>query len=298
MTILSALLFIILAAVRISAPLVLGALGGLYSEKSGVVNIAIEGLMLIGAFAAVVVSWLTGNPWLGILGAIAAGMTFALIHAVIAIRFKGNQTISGTAINMISSALTIYLMRMIFNTEGLSPSVKKLPQWGIGNFSFNPVVYFAFALVAVTWFVIYKTKLGLHIWAVGEHPAAADTIGINVEKIRYLGVVVSGALAGLAGACLSIGDGSSFQRNMTSGRGFMALAILIIGKWNPIGVLIAAFLFGLVDAFQISISSVVNIPSQFIAMIPYLVTLLALAGFMGKSVPPAASGKPYMKSSR
>lgn len=119
-----------------------------------------------------------------------------------------------------------------------------------------------------------------------------------MEKIRYLGVVVSGALAGLAGACLSIGDGSSFQRNMTSGRGFMALAILIIGKWNPIGVLIAAFLFGLVDAFQISISSVVNIPSQFIAMIPYLVTLLALAGFMGKSVPPAASGKPYMKSSR
>lgn len=150
MTILSALLFIILAAVRISAPLVLGALGGLYSEKSGVVNIAIEGLMLIGAFAAVVVSWLTGNPWLGILGAIAAGMTFAFIHAVIAIRFKGNQTISGTAINMISSALTIYLMRLIFNTEGLSPSVKKLPQWGIGNFSFNPVVYFAFALVAVT----------------------------------------------------------------------------------------------------------------------------------------------------
>lgn len=231
MTILSALLFIILAAVRISAPLVLGALGGLYSEKSGVVNIAIEGLMLIGAFAAVVVSWLTGNPWLGILGAIAAGMTFAFIHAVIAIRFKGNQTISGTAINMISSALTIYLMRLIFNTEGLSPSVKKLPQWGIGNFSFNPVVYFAFALVAVTWFVIYKTRLGLHIWAVGKHPAAADTIGINVEKIRYLGVVVSGALAGLAGACLSIGDGSSFQRNMTSGRGFMALAILIIGKW-------------------------------------------------------------------
>lgn len=290
--------FIILAAIRISTPLILGALGGMFSEKSGVVNIAIEGLMLAGAFAAVVVSFYTKNPWLGVIGAMCTGMAFAYIHAVVSIKYRGNQTISGTAINIITGALTVYLMRLIFDTEGLSPSVAKLPQWGTKAISFNPIVYFAFALVGISWFVIYKTKFGIHVQAVGEHPAAADTMGIKVYKTRYIAVVISGALAGLAGACLSIGDGSSFLRMMSSGRGFIALAVLIIGKWNPIGIVIAAFLFGLADAFQISIASVVNIPSQFVAMLPYLLTLLALAGFMGKSVAPSAIGKPYIKGQR
>lgn len=294
----NSLIFIILAAIRISTPLILGALGGMFSEKSGVVNIAIEGLMLIGAFTAVVVSYFTNSAWLGVLGAICASMLFAYIHGIVSIKYQGNQTISGTAINIMAGALTIYLMRMVFDTEGLSPTVAKLPQWGFGKMQFNPIVYFAFALVGISWFVMYKTKFGIHVQAVGEHPAAADTMGIKVEKIRYIAVIISGAFAGLAGSCLSIGDGSTFLRMMTSGRGFMALAVLIIGKWNPIGIVIAAFLFGLADAFQISIAGVVNIPSQFVSMTPYLLTLLALAGFMGRSVAPSAIGKPYIKGQR
>ena len=294
----SAFVFVVLAAVRISAPLILGALGGMFSERSGVVNIAIEGLMLVGAFFAVVVSFYTGSPWFGLLGAMIAGMIFASIHGIVSIKYQGNQTISGTAINIIAGALTVYLMRLIFDTEGLSSSVAKLPQWGVGDVAFNPVVYLAFIMVGLSWFVIYKTKFGVHVRAVGEHPAAADTMGIDVERIRYISVAVSGAFAGVAGACLSIGDGSSFLRMMTSGRGFMALAVLIIGKWHPGGILAAAFLFGLADAFQISIASVVDIPSQFVAMMPYILTLLALAGFMGRSVAPSAIGKPYVKGQR
>ncbi len=291
-------MYIILSALRIQTPLTIGALGGMYSEKSGVINIAIEGLMLMGAFAAVVVSYYTKNAYLGVLGAIITGMAFAYIHAVVSIKFKGNQTISGTAINIIAAALTIYLLRIIFQTEGISPNVTKLPAWGFGEFKFNPLVYCSFLLVPISWFVIYKTKFGLHLRAVGEHPQAADTMGIKVENVRYIAVVISGALSGLAGAYLSIGDGDSFVRSMTSGRGFMALAVLIIGKWHPVYIVIAAFLFGLAEAFQISISSVINIPNQFTAMIPYILTLIALAGLIGKSVTPAAIGKPYNKGER
>lgn len=291
-------MFIILSAIRIQTPLTIGALGGMFSEKSGVVNIAIEGLMLTGAFFAVVVSHFTGNAFLGVLGGIVAGMLLSLVHAVVSIKYKGNQTISGTAINILAASLTVYLMRLIFETEGITPPVAKLPSWGIGEFSFNPIVYLSFLLVPISWFVIYKTRFGLHIRSVGEHPHAADTMGIKVEKIRYLAVMISGALSGLAGAYLSLGDGDTFQRNMTTGRGFMALAVLIIGKWHPVYVFVAALLFGLADAFQISISTVINIPHQITAMIPYIVTLIALAGLIGKSVAPAAVGKPYNKGER
>lgn len=297
-TFLVSLCFILLSAIRMQAPLTLGALGGMYSEKSGVVNIAIEGLMLIGSFAAVVFSYLTGNAYLGVLGAMLCSMAFAALHAVVSIRFRANQNISGTAINIIAGALTIYLLRIIFHTEGISPAVAKLPSWGVGDLSFNPIVYLSFILVPISWFVVYKTKYGLYMRAVGEHPAAADTMGIKVEKIRAISVIVSGALAGLAGACLSIGDSSSFQRNMTAGRGFMALAILIIGKWDPVKILVASLVFALADAFQISISSFINIPNQLTAMIPYIFTLIVLAGFIGKSIPPAAVGKPYVKGER
>lgn len=290
--------FVILSAIRIQTPLTIGALGGMFSEKSGVVNIAIEGLMLTGAFMAVVVSYFTKNAFLGVLGGIAAGTALSLLHALVSIKYKGNQTISGTAINILAASLTVYFMRLIFATEGITPAVTKLPSWGIGNFSFNPVVYLSFLLVPICWFVIFKTRFGLHIRAVGEHPQAADTMGIKVEKVRYLAVMISGALSGLAGAYLSLGDGDTFQRNMTSGRGFMALAVLIIGKWHPVSIFISAFLFALADAFQISISTVINIPNQITAMIPYVMTLIVLAGLIGKSVAPAAVGKPYNKGER
>ncbi len=290
--------FIFMSAIRIQTPLTIGALGGMFSEKSGVVNIAIEGLMLTGAFMAVVVSYYTNNAFLGVLGGVVAGVALSLVHAVVSIKYKGNQTISGTAINILASSMTVYLMRLIFQTEGITPPVAKLPSWGIGEFSFNPVVYLSFILVPVSWYIIFKTKFGLHIRAVGEHPQAADTMGIKVEKIRYLSVMISGALAGLAGSYLSLGDGDTFQRNMTSGRGFMALAVLIIGKWHPVSIFAAAFLFALADAFQISISTVINIPNQMTAMIPYIITLIVLAGLIGKSVAPAAVGKPYNKGER
>lgn len=291
-------MFVILSAIRIQTPLTIGALGGMYSEKAGVVNIAIEGLMLTGAFAAVVVSYFTKNAYLGVLGGVAAGACLSMVHAVVSIKYKGNQTISGTAINILAASLTIYLMRLIFETEGITPPVAKLPSWGIGDFSFNPVVYLSFLLVPISWFVIFKTRFGLHIRAVGEHPHAADTMGIKVERVRYLAVLISGALSGLAGSYLSLGDGDTFQRNMTTGRGFMALAVLIIGKWHPVSIFAAAFLFALADAFQISISTVINIPNQITAMIPYVITLIVLAGLIGKSVAPAAVGKPYNKGER
>lgn len=292
------IIFILLSATRIATPLILGALGGLFSERSGVINIAIEGMMLMGAFAAVAVSYFTGNPWLGVLGAMAAGGLFALIHAVICVTYQGNQTISGTAINIMGMALTIYLMRMIFHTEGTANINYSLPRWGIGIVRFNPITYFAFILVGVAWFVMYKTKFGLHVRSVGEHPAAADTMGISVEKIRYYAVIISGILAGMAGASLSIGEGSFFVRGMSGGRGFMALAIMIIGKWHPLGVVFGAFLFAIFEALQISIAVVVNIPSQIVQMTPYVVTLLTLVGFMGRFVAPAAIGKPYVKGGR
>lgn len=297
-TFLVSFMFVVLSAIRIQTPLTIGALGGMYSEKAGVVNIAIEGLMLTGAFAAVVVSYFTKNAYLGVLGGVAAGACLSMVHAVVSIKYKGNQTISGTAINILAASLTIYLMRLIFETEGITPPVAKLPSWGIGNFSFNPVVYLSFLLVPISWFVIFRTRFGLHIRAVGEHPHAADTMGIKVEKVRYLAVLISGALSGLAGSYLSLGDGDTFQRNMTTGRGFMALAVLIIGKWHPVSIFVAAFLFALADAFQISISTVINIPNQITAMIPYVITLIVLAGLIGKSVAPAAVGKPYNKGER
>lgn len=288
-------LFVLMASVRMATPLILGALGGMFSERSGVVNIAIEGLMLLGAFSAATISYYTGSAWIGLLAAIVVGALFAGIHALMSVQLAGDQTVSGTAINMLGASLTVYFMRVFFGSEGQTPSVPKLPSWGIGEAVFNPVTYLAVILVIVAWFVLFKTRYGLHIRAVGEHPETADTMGIRVGKVRTLAVLISGMLAGLGGAYLSIGDGSYFLRGMTSGRGFMALAILILGKWHPVGILIAALLFGMAEAVQIVLAGSVEIPSQLLGMIPYVVTLLALAGFMGKSVAPSAIGKPYVK---
>lgn len=303
------------STVRAATPLILAALGGIFSERSGVVNIALEGIMLIGAFFAMLISYLgqqLGLPPLvsalaGAVGAMIFGFLISMIHAVVSIRYRADQVVSGVAINILALGLTGFLLQQIFNTSGNSPSVPSLPAAPIpllssipvlGPIFFNqpPIVYAAILAVPIAAFVLFRTALGLRLRAVGEHPKAADTVGINVFQLRYLGVAVSGVLAGLGGAYLSLGQLNIFTENMTNGRGFIALAAVIFGKWNPWGALGACLLFGFADAIQISLQNAgVNIPSDFLLMLPYVLTLVALAGFIGRSNPPAASGVPYAK---
>lgn len=303
------------STIRSAAPLILAALGGIFSERSGIVNIALEGIMLSGAFFAMLFSYLGtqyGLPPLvsaisGTLAALVFGFLISMIHAVVSIRFRANQIVSGVAINILALGLTGFLLQQIFNTSGNSPSVPSLgamPIPGlasipiIGPIFFNqpPLVYLALIAVPVSAFVLFRTPLGLRLRAVGEHPKAADTVGVNVFKLRYLGVALSGLLAGLGGAYLSIGQLNIFSENMTNGRGYIALAAVIFGKWNPWGALGACLLFGLADAIQISLQNAgVQIPSDFLLMLPYVLTLVALAGFIGRAEPPAAAGEPYEK---
>ena len=284
------LISLLMATIRQAAPILITAIGGMFSEVAGVVNIGLEGMMLMGAFAAAVTSYYTGNPYIGILGGMIAGGLMALIHAVLSIKYKGNQTVSGVAINLFASGFTVFMLRVLFNQSGNTPTVPKVGS--IGNISIIVVLIYVVAI----WshYFLYKTKTGLRMRAVGEHPLAADTVGISVAKVRYFSVVMSGVLAGLGGAYLSIGALSQFTKEMSAGRGFIALAALVFGKWTPKGVLAASLLFGFADAGQTLIQQYVDfIPPQFIQMIPYILTLLALAGVVGKAVAPSASGKPY-----
>ena len=284
------LISLLMATIRQAAPILITAIGGMFSEVAGVVNIGLEGMMLMGAFAAAVTSYYTGNPYIGILGGMIAGGLMALIHAVLSIKYKGNQTVSGVAINLFASGFTVFMLRVLFNQSGNTPTVPKVGS--IGNISIIVVLIYVVAI----WshYFLYKTKTGLRMRAVGEHPLAADTVGISVAQVRYFSVVMSGVLAGLGGAYLSIGALSQFTKEMSAGRGFIALAALVFGKWTPKGVLAASLLFGFADAGQTLIQQYVDfIPPQFIQMIPYILTLLALAGVVGKAVAPSASGKPY-----
>jgi len=284
---------LILATIRQAAPILITAIGGMFSELTGVVNIGLEGMMLMGAFSAAVVSYYTGNPYIGILGGMLAGGIMALLHAILSIKYKGNQVVSGVAINLFASGFTVFMLRVLFNQSGNTPTVPKTQTFlGIS------IIVFIIYIIAIAshWF-IYKTVWGLRMRAVGEHPLAADTVGINVLKVRYFGVIMSGLLAGLGGAYLSIGALSQFTKEMSAGRGFIALAALVFGKWTPGGVLGASLLFGFADAGQTLIQQyVTGVPPQFIQMLPYILTLLALAGVVGKAVAPASSGKPYDKS--
>jgi len=303
------------ATIRAATPLILAALDGIFSERSGIVNIALEGIMLAGAFFAMLVSYYAAQFGLsplasalsGMVGAIVFGFLISMIHAVVSIRFRADQVVSGVAINILALGLTGFLLQLIFNTSGNSPSVPSLSAMPIpilsdipilGDIFFNQsiIVYIALIAVPISSFVLFRTPLGLRLRSVGEHPKAADTVGINVFKLRYLGVGLSGVLAGLAGAYLSIGQLNIFTENMTNGRGYIALAAVIFGKWNPWGALGACLLFGFADAIQISLQNAgVNIPSDFLLMLPYVLTLIALAGFIGRSRPPAAAGTPYEK---
>jgi len=294
---------------RLSTPLILAALGGMFSERGGVINIALEGIMLAGAFTAAAITALVHNPWLGLIAAAGAGIFVAMIHAAASIGFKANQVVVGTAINIMFLGMPALVSGAVFDSTGSTPQLKReftLPDWNIPLIDripvlgellsgHKPLVYFALAMVPISYFILFKTRFGLRLRAVGENPEAADTAGISVSGMRYAGVLISGLLAALGGAYLSIGQNSLFTRNMTAGRGFIALAALIFGKWHPVGAFLACLLFGLADATAIRMQGVVRVPVEFIQIIPYVLTLVVLAGFIGRAVPPRAIGVPYLK---
>jgi simple sugar transport system permease protein len=294
------------STIRLAAPLILAALGGLFSERSGVINIALEGKMLAGAFTAAAVTYAadvklglgTASPWLGLVSAIAAGLFLATIYGLVCIRFRADQVVSGAALNILMLGIPGFLSGALFLSSGSTPQLPKdhlLPQ--------NPkIIGLALGLiVAASWYVLYRTPFGLRLRSVGEKPEAADAAGVSVEKLRYSGVLLAGALAGMGGAYLSIGQSSLFTRNMSAGRGFIALAALIFGKWRPVQTLLACLLFGFTEAFSNQIQGLIKLPSgedipvQFIAIVPYVLTIIVLAGFIGSSRPPLALGIPYRK---
>jgi general nucleoside transport system permease protein len=283
------------STIRLSTPLILAAIGGMFSERSGVINIALEGMMLAGAFTAAAVTYAVGSPSVGLFAGMTAGLAVAGIHAIACIRYRADQVVTGTAINILMIGVPGFLSGAFFLSSGSTPQIPKenLIPWA-------PIVI-AFLLVPITWYVLYKTPFGLRLRSVGENPEAADAAGVRVAPMRYWGVLLSGALAGIGGAYLSIGQSSLFTRNMTSGRGFIALAALIFGKWRPVQTMLACLLFGLTEAITIQMQGVVKLPSgedipvQFIHMVPYLLTIIVLAGFIGTSRPPKALGIPYQK---
>lgn len=291
-----------------SAPLIFGALGGVLSERAGVVNIGIEGMMVMGAFAGAAVGYNTANPWMGFLVAGIAGGLIALLHAISAITFKADQTISGIAINLIGPGLALFLCRLFFEGAAMTPPVpKKLPKiFGenvsnsvLKSLNVDVTVIIALVLTVVLWFVLYKTKWGLHIRAVGEKPAAADTMGINVFKVRYISVIISGILAGFGGAAMTLAIIPQFTQTAISGQGFIALAAVIFGKWTPHGAYGACLLFGFSQALTVMLGGgSFAIPSEILAMLPYILTIIVLILFVGKSVAPKADGVPYEKGAR
>lgn len=284
---------VITASIRSATPLIFAALGGNFSEKSGVVNIALEGIMTVGAFSAVYGSYKTGSPWMGLLAAIIVGGLFGLLLAVLSIHFRANQVVVGTAINILAASLTTFLLVEIWGRPGQTDNVHYFQAWG----PFNIFTYFALIMVFVAYYVMFKTPFGLRMRAVGEYPKAADTLGVNVYRMRYVCTVISGILGGIGGASLSIGSLSLFKEGMIAGKGFIALAALIFGKWNPLGVLGACLFFGFADALQ-TVASGLPIPKEFLFALPYILTMLAVSGFIGKSVAPTADGVPYEKGER
>lgn len=283
-------LALLTAILRMSTPLIFAAMGGLVSERSGVMNIALEGMMLTGAFFAVAGTHWTGNPWLGlVIGVLCAGVA-ALIHGIWCISLRGNQIVAGTAINLIAAGLTAFLIQLIWGRAGGTESVESLPDIAGGLSVLVPV---AFLSVPLVHFVLFRTRSGLHIMAAGEHPQAAESVGIDVTRNRYIAVIASGMFAGLGGAFLSIGDLSYFTLDMTAGRGFIALAAVIFGGWNPLGALAATLLFGTTEAIQIQAQATPDFPvsSDLLVALPYLVTLVAITGLVRTSNPPEGLGK-------
>ncbi len=294
-------LALLFSAIRLATPLVFAALGGMFSERSGVINIALEGLMLAGAFTGAVVTYEAGNPYVGLLAGMLAGAALAYIYAIACIKFQADQVVSGMAINFLMIGLPAVISGAIYDSSGSTPQIAKeylLPEF-FNRLSLASIL--AFLLVPLCWYVLYKTPFGLRLRATGENPAAADAAGVNVTRLRYIAVILSGVLAAAGGAYLSIGQSSLFTRNMTAGRGYIALAALILAKWRPWQSLLACLFFGLMEALTIQIQGVFklrsgeDIPVQFIQIIPYVLTIIVLAGFIGLSRAPRALGIPYRK---
>lgn len=309
------------STVRLSMPLLFAALAGLYSERSGIVDIGLEGKMLGAAFAAAAISAITGNVWLGLMAGIGVSVFLALIHGFACITARGNQIVSGVAINFLAAGVTALIGHAYFGrggrTDPLSPEGRFLPiEWPgaealrdvpiIGPIYFelisghNILVYLGFLTIVITWFVVFRTRFGLRLRAVGENPQAVDTAGISVTLLRYQAVIICGVLCGLAGAYLSTAQSASFVPNMSAGKGFIALAALIFAKWKPVPVLYACLLFGFLDALGIFLQGkemplIGEVPVQIIQALPYILTVVLLAGFIGRADPPKAGGVPYVK---
>jgi simple sugar transport system permease protein len=301
----------IASSIRIAIPLALAGLGGVFSERSGVINIGLEGIMLTGAFTSIAVTNFTQNPWLGILAAIIIGIFLGLIHGITCITFKANQIVSGVAINLFASGITVFFSWLLFNETQIMAKIS-LPIWGLSipnlgeGSSFlrsiiiifahhSPLVYLTIIIFILSHLIIFRTPFGLRLRSVGEYPQAADTMGVNVIKIRYIAVITSGALAGLAGSFLSLEQAHFFVKEISGGRGFIALAAMIFGKWTPLGTAGAALLFGFGEALAIRLQSVTAVPVQFINMVPYLLAIFVLVSAIGRAIPPAADGIPYEK---
>jgi simple sugar transport system permease protein len=301
------------STLRAATPLTLGAMCGLLCERSGIINIAIEGMMLFGAFAGVAFAALFGNLWMGLLAACLIGGVMAAVHAVLSIKYKVDQIISGTVINILAVGATRFLNIRVLEPAGLStpghfetipiPLLSKIPIIGPILFDNQPTVYLMLILVVVVNFVVFFTPWGLRMRACGEHPRAADTVGVHVNQMRYISVIIGGLIAGIGGAYFSLGEVGTFEDGMTRGQGFVALAAMIFGNWNPIGGFAAALLFGFANALQVKMQILqpvlplinVPIPPEFLQMAPYILTIIVVAGVVGRVRPPAQEGKPYEK---
>jgi simple sugar transport system permease protein len=291
-----------------ATPIALAALCGVISERSAVINIGIEGMMLLAAQAAVVAATVTDNLYIGLLAALVMGALIAALHAVLVIRFKVDQVVSGVAINIVGTGVTSFISSRflekntdLLNNSGTFPSISipilsKIPVLGPVLFENNLVIYLTILLVIVLHIMLFYTPWGLRTRAVGEHPKAADTLGINVYFVRYVNVILGGMIAGLGGAYFTIGSVGRFDEIMTAGKGFIGLAAMIFGKWNPLGAYGSSMIFGFADSLQVKLQILrVPIPSEFLLMAPYIVTMIVLTGVVGRAVPPAADGEAYEK---
>jgi simple sugar transport system permease protein len=306
---LDSIAFIISTTLLYSTPLIYTSLGGVISENAGVVNIGLEGMMTIGAFVGAAVGFFAGDAWIGFIAAGIAGGLLALMHAIACVSYAANHVVSGIAINFIGPGLALFFSRLLFKGATMTKPLSledKIPRPFNGVFQQNSffdlifnhyaTVYIAFLFVALVWFVLYKTKLGLRIRSVGEHPEAADTLGINVFKVKYIAVIFSGIFAGFGGAAMSVAVVSNFRPTLISGQGFIALAAMIFGKWKPQGAMWACLLFGFAQGLVVFLGAKdIAVSSQIWAMLPYVLTLIILIGVVGKSEAPSADGVPFEK---
>lgn len=279
---------------RIAIPYLFAAMGGVMSERSGMIGLTLEGYMLGGAFCAALGAYYSGSAWVGVIAGAAGGLALGMLYAVSCIRFRGDQVVVGIAINLLASGATRFFLKLVFGSSANSPRVSGFNSHqtgsGLAALAQNPLVWLGVGSVVVIAWLVYRTPFGLRVRAVGEHPSAAQSVGISVSKVRYLAVGLSGILAGLGGVYLAL-DQHQFTTEMTAGRGFIALAATIFGRWDPARAGLACLLFAAAETLQIQLQGSQSIPTQFVEMIPYVLTIIALAGVVGRAVPPAALGK-------